>query len=344
MSENSLINLSLKNGIVIADKFGSNRKFYIIKVFSNETLEEFVLYSMLYLEMNRSYKNKFGKSLVIGIDFEFSRGEIALWQICFFPMRTKSPNFVFVVDPNVIKDRMEILEKTIFTSPIHKIVHGAESLDIPYIFKDILKNDVSKIISFSQHVMDTRFLCEYYKLYSDTQNQKCNLYDSLLYFNVIDKAKHEELTDINKKIGKIYNVKWNINTMGADELKYAVYDVLYLRSLIMKIFASIGKINKYKLKLVCEINRLLYYVKYDIYKLKSISLEKSEQLLYEKIFSNNTDLALVRRIDNFKNIISLLIKQVAHKSLYPSDIHKLKELKLNNLVAILETIIISQII
>ena len=41
-----------------------------------------------------------------------------------------------------------------------KILHGGESLDIPYLFDQVLK-DKKLIKSFCKNLFDTKYLCEY---------------------------------------------------------------------------------------------------------------------------------------------------------------------------------------
>ncbi len=110
-------------------------------------------------------------------------------------------------------------------SSIYKILHGPESLDLPYIFTQMLQNRKQHIIKFVRKMYDTRFLCEYFK-YSVEADNKCSIYVALRYFGVISDEKLKYLNDTNDSMGPIQNVNWNINTLNSYSTRYALYDVL----------------------------------------------------------------------------------------------------------------------
>jgi ribonuclease D len=81
----------------------------------------------------------------IGIDFEFKQvakenREIALMQINL--ENDSNIGYIFVLyPPDLTKENYDLLIKLISTPEIIKILHGAESLDIPYIVQDLFNYD-----------------------------------------------------------------------------------------------------------------------------------------------------------------------------------------------------------
>src|SRR5690606_30561562 len=96
-----------------------------------------ILYMLFYHYDARSTENK---KLYSGVDFEFNERRIALCQIAFFPRRINK--FIWIFDPNSLDtQKTEYLIKYLFTSDwIYKIVHGSDSLDIPYLFQEMFMN------------------------------------------------------------------------------------------------------------------------------------------------------------------------------------------------------------
>lgn len=234
----------------------NNNNYYIIKVHNSKQIELFLLYaSFYYLD---SIKNN--NSLIVGIDFEFNNKKIALCQISYYPARKYK--YIFVINPSMFTfHQKEILIKTVFTSPIYRVLHGSESLDIPYLYNELFNHNFEIIKKFTETLIDTRFLCEAHKIRIHEQNKKCSIYDALLYFNVITKQKYDDLQKNNDAMGPIYKVNWNINTMSNHSLKYAIYDVLFLKEFVIALFTiSNNKLCKY----TTDANRFVYYEKHGI--------------------------------------------------------------------------------
>ena len=199
--------------------------FNVIQVDNDQKIKLMILYILFYHYDARSISTK---KLFTGTDFEFNERKISLCQIGFYPHRTNK--FVWVFDPNSLNTHnTNFLIKYYFTSQfLQRILHGSDSLDIPYLFQEMFMNNHEYIYSFITNVIDTRFLCEYHKN-TISGDRKCSIYDALLYFNTIDKVKYNELQHINKTMGPIQDVNWNVYNMSTFNLKYSVYDVLYLR-------------------------------------------------------------------------------------------------------------------
>jgi hypothetical protein len=183
------------------------------------------------------------------IDFEFNNNSIALMQLNF-------GQHIWIIDPNQFlnnqRDLSIINTKLLLNKKIYKILHGAESLDIPFIFKYLLNNKKKKILIFMSRFIDTRFLCEYVRL-SKLQTGKCSIYDGMLYFNTISKSKYDELEKNNKAMGKIQYIKWDINNLKSPTIKYTYYDVLYLIDFLNNIYSTI-------LSDTPELTRTYYYI------------------------------------------------------------------------------------
>ncbi len=243
-----------------------NIKYTIIN--NNELMEDFINF----------FKNNNFK--YVGIDFEYHKNKIKLWQLCF-------DNNVFIIYEKIIKNKYEdFIIKNILLSKIIKIFHGGESLDFPYLFN--LLKEPKLIYKFLKHTFDTRFLCEYYKLLF-TNNKICNIYDSMLYFNAIDNNLYNELQKINKNMGHIWKINWDTIENNKNLIIYTIYDVLYLKRLLIKIF------NKYKEKNLSE----------DFYELKKINsyiLIKRNNINYD-IKLNIKNLDKYKTIDYYKNIL-----------------------------------------
>jgi len=203
------------------------KNYEIILVDSSDKMDNFI-----------EFLNKLKKIKFISIDFEYTKNNIQLWQICFY---IKNNNKIYVIQEKyIIKEYMEIIKNKLLLSDIIKIFSGAESLDFPYLF-GILKNP-EVIYKFLKNTFDVRFLCEYYQNLHDIK-KKCNVYDSMLYFEAIHKEIYDKLQKINKEIGDIWKVNWN--NIGKDKnlLIYTIYDVIYLKKLLLKQYKKYKKEN-----------------------------------------------------------------------------------------------------
>jgi hypothetical protein len=240
----------------------SNKHIYTdIKVNTDTLTKLFLLYTIFYLLDSNHYDKKF----MIGIDFEFTEHKIALIQFSFYPLRKY--NALFIIAPPIMKaEHLDLLIKTVFTSPIYRITHGSDSLDLPYVFEDLFSGDSQKKIDFTSHHVDTRFLCEFYKKSIDYPDHKCSIYDALLYFNVITQKKYDELNKNNEVMGPSQDVNWDIKKMSSYHLKYASCDVLFLKDFIRNLFLK-SKENKdlhKQIKYIAQINRMVIFEKHGI--------------------------------------------------------------------------------
>jgi hypothetical protein len=194
-----------------------------------------------------------------GIDFEFNMNwklktrYIGSMQIIFIFDGEKYHDKTFikpiyVIDPSKLSHLdKELFIKYIIKSKVIKIFHGSDSLDYPYIFNDLLKNDKHKFIEFINSSVDTRFLCEISKRIKsrigvDVPSNKCSIYNALYDNDAINKETFNELTKIGDKIN--YNKRWKVELLTYDQVIYSVYDVVYLYDLLEKISNQIDICTK----------------------------------------------------------------------------------------------------
>jgi len=311
------------------DGGGADGSIYIIsKVDDDMHLKLLILYSIFYyLDSLRNVK------YYIGIDFEFNQHKIALCQLCFFtPEKTK---YIFVYDPNMLSTQQQnVIIKMVYASPIYKIMHGSDSLDVPYIYEELFQNDSDKIIAFTQYLFDTRFMCEYEKILKKHKDNKCSLYDAMLYFGVISKKKYDKFNKNYELMGPIYKYKWNIHNINDIYLLYASYDVIYLRSLCINITHKLGK---KKCLLINEITRLIYYEKHglcDNYVVSKVITDKMNNyeingrklasFYDESIFKYNG----ILKINYFKGSMTTLYKRILYTVLSKKGVIQISKKKI----------------
>jgi ribonuclease D len=258
---------------------------------------------------------------IIGIDFEFNRiknkREIALCQINFEKDNKKSDIFLFY-PPNINKN---IFIKLLTDINIIKILHGGESLDIPYLFDNILFNNDRK--KFCHNLFDTRYMCEYNNI-KNNNNSRCRIYDLLLNMKVITQQKYDELMKNDKLIGNIWEVNINVKNMSKKVIKYCAYDVIYLPDLYRKfpkdeIYQNIlpdlscvafnlrynSKLNEFSEELTKYNNH-----KYNDYNYNELFIMVLEYLKLEYIYID-----VLYNINYFKKIIELIIKNIVYNNI-----------------------------
>jgi hypothetical protein len=189
----------------------------------------------------------------IGIDLEFKsvskeKKEIALFQINL--ENEKRESFIFVLyPPNLSETNFNKFIKLLTNKKIIKVLHGGESLDIPYLYNNLFKNDKKLIRNFSRNLYDTKYLCEFSKF------TKCSIYNLLLEYQIITQLKFDYLNSIEDVIGPIYTVTFDINNMNPKLIEYAFYDVIYLPTLLNKF------IKLPYTKIISNLSSIIFYYK-----------------------------------------------------------------------------------
>lgn len=187
-------------------------------------------------------ESNYVKNLTLGMDFEFTRDDIKLAQVAFEHRQDHRSITMMVGPPQLTADQTVLFIKTVMINhQIRKIVHGADSKDIPYLFKGLLKDNFEWVLGFSNNLVDTRFVCEYYRAMYEPTNNKCAIYDidpegSAVYqFGVIDAVKQEELKNLMLSMPHHHDIRWDVRNIPQSQILYAQYDVLFLKQFFYRI-------------------------------------------------------------------------------------------------------------
>jgi len=270
--------------------------------------------------------------------------DVALMQI---NLESDNSNIgmIFVLNPTELKNN-KILIKLLTTRHIIKILHGAESLDIPYLFNQLLITK-ENIDNFCCNFYDTKFLCDYYNL-NNNITQKCSIYYLLLCHNIITKKKFDDLESIEEKTGPIYLIHINIHKLSLDVLKYSLYDVLFLPELIktfLKLDISYTKIipevsclvNKYKRNIEEEFNTLAdsinnFNIYYIIDNNINVLLKDIWEAYYYIVNDSNKYYEKIKEIHYFKFFFEIITKYIVYSNL----VKKFKIYSKNNNILIIK--------
>jgi hypothetical protein len=213
----------------------------IIKIINTDI----ILQKKFYKFLKKIYKFSSKYEIYMGIDFEFNTKKIALMQILFeINKKSKIIKKYYIIYPPILSKKInDFLKYNIMSNTnILKILHGSESLDIPWIVEDFYNYEVEPIIDFFLSMIDTRYLCEYLNIATNDKNI-CRIYDLLVKLNIIDIKKKEELDLNEQKMGNIYEIFIDINNLSKELIIYSIYDVVYLIDIYIELKHQILKIN-----------------------------------------------------------------------------------------------------
>lgn len=206
---------------------------------------------LFYKEINDFYNESLNNNkLILSIDFEFNQKNIALMQLS-FEYQDKSKYYILYPPylDNQIKN--SFINKILINKNIKKVMHGCESLDIPYIYNFLLNNDLNNIILFTNSLYDTRYYCEYLNIYNNNI-KKCSLYEALKNYKIIDDYIYKYLIDNEKNMGDIWKIKIDINNMTDQLIYYSIYDTIFLKKLFLQTNKQLKSINKFEYHLFNE--------------------------------------------------------------------------------------------
>ena len=302
--------------------------YFTLKTISQIYVKLLIAYSIFYVIARNDGTKR------IGFDFEFNEGKIAVWQVAFYP--NKETCYIFVIDPylfeNDCKQYKHLVIDAIFTSSAKKILHGGDSLDLPYIFNILFEKNHTLIQKFIKNMSDTRFLCEYIKITNNEGNKKCSIYDALLYFDTISQNEYDDLNKLTISMGPVQDVNWNLYNMSSYHLKYTMYDVLFLERFIKNMYKRHN--NNTELNVVTQINKFCFYEKYEL----SNILNESKQLVdtINNYFIVNGE-SQIRLIELYE-LITNKINTNNDKNMQPLQ-HFLKTLEINNFKKFMVTVL-----
>lgn len=311
----------------------NNKTYHILKVVNN-SIEEFM--NNIIIKFIENQKKNTKEKHYVGIDFEFNKVSKSSKGIALMQMNLENDSnigYIFVLYPPELK-HSNILIKLITMKEIIKILHGAESLDIPYLFDQLLLTK-ENINNFCHNFYDTKYLCDYNHMDNFIQTNikalKCSIYNLLLYNNIIDEKKFDELENIENITGPIYNIHIDIHKLDLHVLRYSLYDVLYLPELIKvflnknivysKIIPEISVvIYKYKRNVENEFNELksiidtmnLYFIKENN---NTILLKDIYDSYYYILADNNNIIDKIKEIHYFKKFFETILKLIIYNNI-----------------------------
>jgi len=312
----------------------SNNKYNIIITDSINNLNIFKAYLLLYYLNLKFFQRKNQEESDIkkhfysylGLDFEFNTKKIALMQINFEQSNLDLYNnsLIFMFHPTQLSSNWKLffVQKIICNLNCYKILHGSDSLDIPYLYNGLLFNNKKYIKKFTSRFIDTKFLCEYKYYMNNLLLGKCKIYHILKDENVITNAKYNSLLLNEKNMGPIYDIIINVNNMSKHLINYTLYDVLFLTHLVDNLKSKIKDYN-----LIIQITQFIFLEKRkitenipyeEINKINNyIIIEKTNNKLrlndifkniFNKFMNTNNILKNLLKINYFKNVITMLFK------------------------------------
>ena len=155
----------------------NTKTYYVLKVDTKKKEDYMRNYFIKFIQ------NQLNNPLIkhyIGIDYEFNRvrkteRDVALMQINL--ENNLDQGYIFVLyPPSLSKINLDSLIDLLTTKLIIKILHGAESLDIPYLFNQLLITKTN-INNFCVNFYDTKYLCDYNFIELNSSG-KCSIFIS----------------------------------------------------------------------------------------------------------------------------------------------------------------------
>ena len=210
--------------------------------------------------MNKKLKEFNNEQSIIALDFEFKKvsknfKDIALVQLN-LENNTKNAYIFIFYPPDLNKKGKHRFSKLLYNKHIKKIIHGGESLDIPYIFDTLLEHNKKKIKHFITNLYDSKFLCEFYHIENQITN-KCSIYNLLEELQIINTDTINYLQQLDEQLGEIYLIDFNIDSLTDNLIEYAFYDVIFLPTLLNK-FISISYLYN---NIISNLTGIIYYNK-----------------------------------------------------------------------------------
>ena len=267
------------------------------------------------------FLDKQNKKQLLGIDFEFNKGTIAMAQLNLDYFQIDNMDVVLLFDPTD-KFITQTFRKLMIHKNIWIILHGGESLDIPYMTKQLLKKPKDMVKLF-KNLIDTKYICEYTLL---NKQGRCKNNYFLQQEGIISKTFLDKMMENENKMGPVYLIHVDVKNLQPLFLMYSAYDVIFLPELIRKLKKNTPLIQ------ITRISQINFMLKYNL--LKNYSLTKDiigliNNSYFSKLPEQNNrlidiippliemaqskELEKLKLIQGFKKIIELIEKSF----LYP---------------------------
>jgi hypothetical protein len=286
----------------------------------------------------------FHKNFYVGIDFEYTHHKIRLAQIN-FEHKTDLRSIIMIVAPtelehNILNDFIDLI---MCNYHCKKILHGSDSLDYPYIRDEMLAKNESKIIEFTNSMVDTRFICEYYKLSRNiASDNKCSLYHAFIFFGVISQEKMDQLNLMVENMPHQNDRVWDIHNLSKAQELYVQYDVLFLKYFYFKMInvaTSEETTNDGKKKILDLYKHIIYELTQFIYlensSITTLLVQCKEEVdpcnnymikrphgifklidIFKSvsggIMTTDVDIDKLSRVKTFSRVITLLLKKLTY--------------------------------
>ncbi len=299
--ENYSVKVKATDEMVVLSPNAENMKYYIY-VASNEEMINLYIIFIIFFDIQTIEKN------YVCFDFEFTLRESRVNELAqqAFECSDTPIIFLWLVKIEELKDKKDYFFSKVLLNPkISKIMHGVESLDMPFIQNTLLNNDNNKINMFLEQLIETRYLCEYYKVSHNEVANKCSIYEALLYFGVLNKEHYERLEKNIYDMGPHQDLVWNIHNMGKAQLWYAFKDVLYLKQFydkIMRLVKEQGTIYVYN-TLITDLIRFIFLERKEISDIYLKCKTETDPLNIYMIKHKNTNITMI-------NLFKLIMKDV----------------------------------
>lgn len=256
---------------------------------------------------------KAGRGLIAAIDMEFNGKTAATLQLSI-----NSLNLHVLFDPERLGPvASKAFKDAVLLHPrVLKVLHGSESLDVPYLRRRFLSGDPRDSRdshAFLDTFADTRFLCAYLQQ-ADPTFGKCNLYDGMHQLGVLTRPEYETLLKVEKRLGPMWMKKTSIDHMSADFVTYAMNDVYHLT----EFYLVLCKRLKGDAELVIDATRFVF--KQKLLAIGPVAIKDIARGT-EADASMSVVLQRIANIDYFKATMRALLVVAAR---HPGDLERLR--------------------
>lgn len=166
----------------------------------------------------------------------------------------------FMFDPKSLHNRVRtlLIQRIVANPSVVKVLHGAESLDIPYICQGLLRNDRGLIVRFFAGFQDTLYGCEL--LRHGRPGIGCNLYALLDALNVVSPRALQQLRDNERTLGALWKKRIDVRRLTPELVTYAIHDVVFLETAFQRLQQELERTERGVLPLLNQVcvSRLLH--------------------------------------------------------------------------------------